>query len=95
MYARITNFQFDPARQAEIEALLDGIKAEVKSVPGIVTVYSCYGADGHGVTTAIYESQADAEAASQKAQSIWAGLASLLTAPPNAQNYENVHHLSE
>jgi len=94
MYARITNFQFDPARQAEIEALLDDIKAEVKSVAGIVTVYSCYRADGHGVTTAIYESQTDADAASEKAKSIWAGLANLLTAPPDAQNYDNVHHLS-
>ncbi|MGI9414224.1 MAG: hypothetical protein ACR2PM_11180, partial [Hyphomicrobiales bacterium] len=81
-------------RLAEMEAMLDDIKSQVKSVAGIVTVYSTWRSDGQGVTTAIYENQAAAEAATERAHEIWGSLAELLTAPPSAEMYENVEHLS-
>ena len=94
MYARITTYQCDPARLDDLTAKLDEIKAEVKAIPGVVDVYSAWRADGNGVTGAIYESQAAAEAATPQVKAIWANLADLLIGGPNAEAYENVVHLT-
>jgi quinol monooxygenase YgiN len=94
MYARITTYQCDPARLDDLTAKLDEIKVQVKAISGVVEVYSAWSADGNGVTAAIYESQAAAEAATPHVQAIWAGLADLLVGVPNAEAYENVVHVT-
>ena len=75
MYARITTYRCDPSRLDDLTAKLDEIKAQVKAISGVVDVYSAWRADGNGVTAAIYESQATAEAAASQVQVIWANLA--------------------
>ncbi len=94
MYARITTYQCDPARLDDLTAKLDGIRAQVRAISGVVDVYSAWRADGNGVTTAIYESQAAAEAATPQVQAIWADLADILVGSPNAETYENVVHIT-
>ncbi len=94
MYARITTYQCDPARLDDMTAKLDEIKAQVKAISGVIDAYSAWRADGNGVTAAIYESQAAAEAAASQAQAIWADLADLLMGAPNTETYENVVHIS-
>ena len=94
MYARITRYKCDPARLEEMTGKIDEVKAQVKQVPGLVTIYSAWRDDGDGVTVAVYESQADAEAAMPTVQAVWAGLSSLLIEPPSAEAYENVAHLT-
>ena len=94
MYARITQYQSDPNREDEVLAKLDSLSSQVKAIPGIVAAYTSWRSeDGHGVTTAIYESQAAAEAAATQIQSIWAELGPLMTAPPTPGVYENVRDL--
>ncbi len=75
-------------------AKLDEISAQVKTIPGVVDVYSAWRADGNGITTAIYENQAAAEAATPQVQEVWANLADLLVDGPNPEGYENVAHLT-
>jgi quinol monooxygenase YgiN len=94
MYARITTYQCDPARLDDLTAKLDEIKAQVKAISGVVEAYSAWRADGNGITAAIYENQAAAEAATPQVQAIWANLADLLVGSPNAETYENVVHLT-
>ena len=94
MFARVTRFQCDPSRLDDLTAKLDHVKAQVQAISGVVGVYSAWRADGDGVTMAIYESQAAAEAAGPQVQGIWAGLADLLLGPPSAETYDNVMHLS-
>ncbi len=94
MYARITTYRCDPSRLDDLTDKLDEIKVQVKAISGVVDVYSAWRADGNGVTAAIYESQAAAEAAASQAQAIWANLADLLMGAPNTETYENVAHLS-
>ena len=94
MYARITTYQCDPARLDDLTAKLDGIKVQVKAISGVMEVYSAWRADGNGVTAAIYESQAAAEAATPQVQAIWADLTDLLVGAPNAETYENVVHIT-
>ncbi len=94
MYARVTKFQFDPARLDDLTAKLDNVKAQAQAISGVLSVYSAWRADGDGVTMAIYESQAAAEAAGPQVQEIWAGLADLLLGPPSAETYDSVMHLT-
>lgn len=94
MYARVTTYQCDPARLDEMGDRIEELKAQVKAVAGLVAVYTAWRDDGNGVTTAIYESQAAAEAAVPQVQAIWADLADFLTGPPNAEGYDNVEHLT-
>lgn len=94
MYARVTTFHADPARLSEMVTKIDSLKTDIKAIPGVVEIYSAWRADGHGVTTAIYESQAAAEEATPQVQAIWGGLVEYLTASPQATTFENVEHLT-
>ncbi len=94
MYARVTQYQIDPSREAEVVAKLDALSAQIKAVPGIVSAHSSWRSDdGHGVTIAIYESQAAAEAAADFVKGLWSELAPFMTAPPTPNVYENVQNL--
>lgn len=94
MFARITTYQGDPARLDEMIAKMDEIKNQVKAISGVVDVYSVWRADGRGVVTAIYDSQAAAEAATPQVQAIWGGLADLLTGKPESETYDQVEHMT-
>lgn len=94
MYARISSFQCDPSRLEELTAKLGEIKAQINDIAGVVEVYSAWRADGHGVTTAIYESEAAANGAMPQVQAIWGGMADLLTGPPQIEGYDSVERLT-
>lgn len=94
MYARITTFQCDPSRLDDLSAKLDEIRAQAKAISGVLDVYTVWRADGKGVTTGIYVSQADAEAATSQVQAIWSEFADILVGAPSADAYENVVHLT-
>ena len=93
MFARVTRYQFDPARLEEFTGKLDEVKAQVTEIAGLVDVYTAWREDGHGITVALYESQADAAAAMPHVQTIWAGLAALLTGEPEADYFDHVERL--
>ncbi len=94
MYARVTTYRFDPARHDEMVAKIDGIKAQVAEISGVVHIYTAWRLDGNGVTTSIYENQAAADAATEQVRAIWGGLADLLAGPPNIESYDNVARMS-
>jgi quinol monooxygenase YgiN len=94
MYARITKYQCDPSRLDEMTAKIDEIKTQVKEISGVVSIYSAWRADGNGITTAIYESQAAADASTAQAQAIWASMADLLVGAPEVETYENVERIT-
>lgn len=94
MYARITTYNIDPSRESEVLEMLGDIDSQIKALPGIVVCLSSWRSeDGVGVMTAIYESQAAAEASAAAAQTLWGSLAGVMTAPPDSQDYENVRDL--
>ena len=74
MYARVTNFQCDPARLDEMAGTVGAISAQVGALPGIEAAYAVWGDDGVGVVTAIYDSRESVEAAASKVQEVWAQL---------------------
>ncbi len=93
MYARITTYQVQQDKVDEMEARLVGIKEQIKAISGVVSAHTAWRKDGHGVTTAIYESQQAAEAAGEKVQAIWASVGELLAAAPSADGFDNVTDL--
>ncbi len=94
MYARVTQYQMDPNREDEVLAKLDTFTSQIQALPGVVAAYvSWRSEDGQGVTTAIYESQADAEAATAMAQNVWAELGPFMVVAPTAAGYENVRDM--
>ena len=94
MYARVTTYQVDPARIAELQAKLGELKPQVKSLPGVVNTYTAWRADGQGVVMAVFASKAAADAAAGQIQTIWGGLANLLKGAPKVELFDNVEHLS-
>ena len=58
MYARVTQFQIDPSREAEVIATFDAVSSQVKALPGVISAFTSWRSeDGHGVTAALYESK--------------------------------------
>lgn len=94
MYARISSYQCDPSRLDEMTAKLDTIRSQINAIAGVVDVYNAWRADGRGVTTAIYENEAAANAATPQVQAIWSDMADLLTGAPEVETYDNVEHLT-
>jgi len=94
MYARITTCKTDPSRESEILEMIDDMSSQIKAIPGMIGAFTSWrSGDGVGVITAIYESQAAAEASAEKVQELMGGLAGVMTAPPDTQTYENVRDL--
>ncbi len=93
MYARVTTYRVDPAKLGEMVASIDEIKAKMAEISGMLMAYSAWNDDGAGVVTAIYESEAAAEAAKPQIGAVWAGLEGLLTAVPETQTFSNVEKM--
>jgi hypothetical protein len=93
MYARVTSFQVNPSRLAELPAKIKELQPAARSLPGIIDIYAAWRADGHGVVTSIYQSKADADSAVAKIQALWGSLAGLLSTAPRTDAYDTVEHL--
>ena len=74
-----------------MEAQLEEIGAKSAGFPGQVRSQVIWGADGAGVVTAIYESEAAAQEAAAHAAEIWGGLMPLLEGPPQSTEFSKAH----
>ena len=94
MYARITSYTFNTEATDAMVERMEAVKPKVKAVQGVINVHTCWRDDGTGVTIAIYESQAAADAAMSQVQAIWGELSEFLTSAPTMEAYPNVEHLT-
>jgi quinol monooxygenase YgiN len=93
MYARVTTFKIDPSRLSELPAKIKEMAPGAKALPGILDIYIAWRADGQGVVTSIYDSNASADAAVAKIQALWGTLGNLLSGAPKTEMYESVEHM--
>ncbi len=93
MYGRVTRFQGDPSRMAEMESRIPDIKAQISKIEGGIANYAMWNNDGSGVAVAIYPDEATANAAQTHIQKIWGGLADLLTAAPEITSYSRAEQM--
>ena len=94
MYARITSYTFNSETTDAMVERMETVKPKVKAVQGVISVHTCWCDDGTGVTIAIFESQAAADAAMPQVKAIWGELAEFLTSAPVMEVYPNVEHLT-
>ncbi len=93
MHARVTRFQCDAARLDEMVAMIPAVREQVSAISGGTANWAVWNDDGSGMAIAIYESEAAAAAAQPQIQQVWAGLAQLLTAPPEVMAFSNAENM--
>ncbi len=88
MYASVINFQLKPGKTDEATAMAEAMRPELESVPGIRQFIVIDQGDDNGLAVVIYNSQADQEAATPKAQELLGSMAELYAAPPERKGCE-------
>ncbi|MEM1075969.1 MAG: hypothetical protein AAGB07_03520 [Pseudomonadota bacterium] len=91
MFARMTSWKSNDA--SIVQSSVESKREEILAVPGMLACYVVYNEDGTGVTFAVYESEAAAQASAAQIQAIYAELASIFTAPPETVTYSGTIHL--
>ncbi len=95
MYARVTTYQVDPARLDEMDAELGDLRAHCRALPGIVVYNTVWRADGHGISTTIYDCRASAEEAAAKLKYIWGSFSKLLIKEPVTELFDHTANMLE
>jgi hypothetical protein len=95
MYARVTTFKVDPARLQDLQAKIEQMKSRVRALPGMVDAYVAWRGDGQGVIVALYQDKAAADRAVARIQALWGDLATLVSAAPRTDAYENAACLTD
>ena len=88
MFARMTSWKGNDA--AAVRPSVEGKREQIMAISGMVSCQVFWNADGSGVTFAVYESEAAANAAAAQIQAIWSDLASMFSAPPETVTYSEV-----
>ena len=94
MYARVTSFEVDPARRAELALKVEAMGPRAKALPGMIDAYVGWRDDGQGVLVAVYRDKEAADAAAAKIQAFWGDLAGLLGRAPEINVYDSVVRLT-
>ena len=93
MYARVTNFQCDPARLDEMDSIREDIRGHLGGIDGLMSVNAAWNDDGTGTVMAIYESAEAAQAAADSIAELWGKMATVMTAAPEAVGYLHVDNM--
>ena len=74
MYYRMSSYKIRPGTEDRFFEIADGLRPEMKAIPGLLHLHGlALGGDSY-MTVAVYESAAAAEAATETAQRVLAGL---------------------
>lgn len=95
MYARVTTITAKSGRVSDMAAKIPELRPQLKSIAGLISNHVAWREDGQCVVMAVYDTQASAEAAAAQIQSIFAGMADLMAAPPQVEAYDNAENLLE
>ena len=88
MFTRMSTWKANDA--AVVRPSVEAKREDIMAISGIVSCHVVWNADGSGVTFAVYESEAAANASAAQIQAIWGDLASLLSAPPETLSFSDV-----
>ncbi len=88
MYARVTSYHVDPARVAEMPAVLADLKRGCMALPGIKSYNTAWREDGRGISMTIYDGRASCEEAGPALNDIWSSFSNILIAEPVTELYD-------
>lgn len=87
MYARITRYRMKPESVDAATALLETLKPQIMSLPGMRHFINVMNADGAGYVVSVVESEAVSNANQDKVQALWAQFADHLAESPVPEGY--------
>ncbi len=88
MYASIVEIQAKPGKTEDLVAAVKAVLPELGQITGLKQFITLDMGNDKGLSIAVYESQADREAATPKVQEILGRWADLYAATPNRQGAE-------
>ena len=88
MYASIIELQFKPGSMQAGLAHVVALRPQLVQIAGLNQMISIDRGDGMVTVVVIYDSKAQREAAAEQAQTVLAGLAEFVAAPPKRQGFE-------
>ena len=92
MFVRMVSWKGNDA--SAVRPSVEGKREQIMAIPGMVSCQVFWNADGSGITFAVYESEAAANAAAAQIQAIWSDLASMFSAPPETVTYSEVINMN-
>ena len=85
MYYRVIRYNFDPSKYDEMMTHVDGVKDEIRAMPGLTFVHVCQTGDDEAMIVVQYDSKASADANEQQALAILGGIGQFMTSAPQRQ----------
>ena len=87
MFARISRYRMKPESVDAAMALLNELKPQIMSLPGMLNFINVINEDGSGYVVSVVESEEISNANQDKVQAIWARFADHLAEPPVIEGF--------
>jgi len=87
MFARISRYRMKPESVDAAMALLNELKPQIMSLPGMLNFINVMNEDGSGYVVSVVESEEISNANQDKVQAIWARFADHLAEPPVIEGF--------
>ncbi len=88
MYARITRYRMKPGSVETAKAMLNELKPQIMSLPGIKNFINVMNEDGNGCVVAVVESKEVSDSNQDRVQALWSQFADHLAEPPEMNGYD-------
>ena len=88
MFARISRYRMKQESVESATALLNDLKPQIMSLPGILNFINVMNKDGSGYVISVVESEEISNANQDKVQAIWAQFADYLAEPPVIEGFD-------
>ncbi len=88
MYARITTYKMKPGSRDAATGVMNGLKADILALPGMVRFINVMDDNGAGYIIALSKNETTDEATLAKIKALWGNFADLLEGPPERSDYD-------
>ncbi|OUS07469.1 hypothetical protein A9Q96_06045 [Rhodobacterales bacterium 52_120_T64] len=94
MFARITRYKMKDGSRDDATAIMEGLKEEIMSLPGMQQFINSMDEDGSGHIIAIVESRTTSEANALRIKELWGTFSDLLERAPEMVGHDIVANWS-
>lgn len=94
MFARITHYKMKPESRDAATKVLESLRGQIMSMPGMVHFLNVMNADGSGYVVSVVESQESSDANAQRVAALWSSFSTFLEGPPKAEGFDVIAHWS-
>jgi len=88
IFARITHYKMKSESRDAATDLMNSLRDQIKSMPGVQHFLNVLNADGSGYVVAVVESEAVSQANDKTVTTLWSNFADYLEAPPKPEGYD-------